>query len=377
MRAQFLRERADIDWTAVGAKVKQLLDSRVDAKVRELMKPVSILDQDFEQKIESLPHDEARASVMEHALRAQINERIDENPAFYERLSEALERIIRELRERLIDAAEACKQFAELRAEIGREEATASEHGLTGPHPMTERGEIRHGDSRIAYQVVRSTKRRKTIEVTVDAPGVVTVAAPADTTHEHIEATMRRRAGWIIKHDGEAAAALPPRRFVSGESLPYLGRSVPLTVHPVDGNQVEVRFHHWQFDARVPRTLEGDERIEAVRAAFEAWYRERAALKLPPRVDRIASLLGVRPTRILVRGQRKRWASCAPDGTLRFSWRTVLAPPALVDYIVAHELAHLRVRDHGADYWGVVAQAVPDYRRRRERLREFGPRLVM
>ena len=79
--------------------------------VRELMKPVSILDQDFEQKIESLPHDEARASVMEHALRAQINERIDENPAFYERLSEALERIIRELRERLIDAAEACKRI--------------------------------------------------------------------------------------------------------------------------------------------------------------------------------------------------------------------------------------------------------------------------
>ena len=95
------------------------------------MKPVSILDQDFEQKIERLPHDEARASVMEHALRAQINERIDENPAFYERLSQALERIIRELRDRLIDAAEACKQLAELRTEIHREETTASEHGLT------------------------------------------------------------------------------------------------------------------------------------------------------------------------------------------------------------------------------------------------------
>ena len=68
---------------------------------------------------------------MEHALRAQINERIDENPAFYERLSEALDRIIRELRARLIDAAEACKQLAELRTEIRREETTASEHGLT------------------------------------------------------------------------------------------------------------------------------------------------------------------------------------------------------------------------------------------------------
>ena len=99
--------------------------------VRELMAPVSILDQDFEQKIERLPHDEARASLMEHALRAQIKERVEENPVFYERLSEALERIIRELRDKLIDAAEGCKRLAALRDQITQEEAIATEHGLT------------------------------------------------------------------------------------------------------------------------------------------------------------------------------------------------------------------------------------------------------
>ena len=111
--------------------MKQLLDSRIDASVRELMAPVSILDQDFEQKIETLPHDEARASLMEHALRAQIKERVEENPVFYERLSEALERIIRELRARLIDAAEGCRRLAELREQVTHEEAIAAEHGLT------------------------------------------------------------------------------------------------------------------------------------------------------------------------------------------------------------------------------------------------------
>ena len=130
-RATFLRERADIDWTAVGAKVKQLLDSRIDATVRELMAPVSILDQDFEQKITRLPHDEARASVVEHALRAKIKARVAENPAFYERLSEALERIIRELRERLIDAAEGYEQMMVLRTQINREGTIAAEHRLT------------------------------------------------------------------------------------------------------------------------------------------------------------------------------------------------------------------------------------------------------
>ena len=95
------------------------------------MRPVSILDQDFEEKIAQLPHDEARASLMEHAVRAQINERLAENPAFYERLSEQLERIIRELREQLIDAAEACRRMAELRSQVQSEAEIAAEHGLT------------------------------------------------------------------------------------------------------------------------------------------------------------------------------------------------------------------------------------------------------
>lgn len=240
---------------------------------------------------------------------------------------------------------------------------------------MSERGEVRFGDALIRYEVVRSARRRKTIEITVERAGVVTVAAPLHTPTERLEATIRRRAGWIIRHEGAASAAPPARRFVSGESLPYLGRSVRLTVHPADGDTVAVRFHHWQFDLDVPRSLQGEERVERVRDAVEGWYRERAARKLPPRVDRVATLLGVRPKRVLIRGQRRRWASCAPDGTLRFNWRTVMAAPALLDYVVAHELAHLRVRGHTPEYWAVVAQAVPDYRLRRERLREIGPLL--
>ncbi len=242
---------------------------------------------------------------------------------------------------------------------------------------MTEHGEIVFGDAQIKYQVVRSPRRHKTIEVTVDAPGVVRVAAPVEASAAQVEETVRRRAGWIVRHDGAASAAVPPRRFVSGESLPYLGRAVRLTVHPADDARVAVRFHHWEFDADVPRSLQGEERLSNVRAAFEAWYRDRAALKLPPRVKRIAGHLGVQPKAVLIRDQRRRWASCAPDGTLRFNWRAVMAPPALLDYVVAHELAHLRVRGHTPEYWSVVAQAVPDYRLRRARLRDIGPHLTI
>jgi type I restriction enzyme R subunit len=131
VRAQFLRENEGADWTAIGAKVKQLVDTRISAEVRALMTPISILDRDFDEKIAGLPHDEARASLMEHAIRAQIKERLGENPAFYERLSETLQRIIQELHDRVIDAAEACRRMTALRGELRREDAIAEAQGLT------------------------------------------------------------------------------------------------------------------------------------------------------------------------------------------------------------------------------------------------------
>ena len=131
VRAHFLREDASINWTEIGAKVKRLVDERISARIRELMSPVSILDQDFEQKIKGLPHDEARASVMEHSIRAQIHERLSDNPVYFERLSAQLERIIQDLRNRLIDSAEACLRMEALLRQTRSEAEVAAEHGLS------------------------------------------------------------------------------------------------------------------------------------------------------------------------------------------------------------------------------------------------------
>ena len=131
VRAQFLREDANLDWTAVGAKVKKLIDDRIGAEVRKLMSPVSVLDQDFDEKIADLPNDEARASIMEHAIRAQIHERIAGNPVYYEKLSTQLDRIIQDLRNQVIDAAEACRRQLALRQQVRNEADVAAKHGLS------------------------------------------------------------------------------------------------------------------------------------------------------------------------------------------------------------------------------------------------------
>ena len=131
VRAQYLRENANLNWTDIGAKVKKLMDERIDAIIRRLMEPVSVLDKDFDEKIAALPHDEARASVMEHAIRAYINTRLADNPVFFEKLSEQLEHIIQDLRNHVIDAAEAARRSVEVKRQLHSEDDIAAEHGLS------------------------------------------------------------------------------------------------------------------------------------------------------------------------------------------------------------------------------------------------------
>lgn len=225
--------------------------------------------------------------------------------------------------------------------------------------------------------MIRSPRRHKTIEITIEGPGDIVVAVPARTPASKIEAVVRRRAGWILRHEASSARGTHERRFVSGESLPYLGRLVRMWVREGHLSRVELRFHHWQFDVTVPSRITARRRRGTIARAFEHWYRERALTHLDRRSAVLAARLGVRPAGVLVRDQARRWGSCSPQGVLRFNWRLVMAPPKLIDYVIAHELAHLRSRTHGSEYWGHVAMLVPDHRERRSRLRQLGRQLPL
>ena len=150
-----------------------------------------------------------------------------------------------------------------------------------------------------------------------------------------------------------------------------------LFVEPADVRRVDVRFDHWSFRATVPQYLRGDERREAILHAITRWYKQRAQERLDARVQLWSDKLGCEVKRVATRDQRQRWGSCAPDGTIRFNWRIVMAEPALVDYVVVHELLHLRVRNHGQEFWTEMASALPDYKVRRARLKNFGRSLAL
>lgn len=237
---------------------------------------------------------------------------------------------------------------------------------------MASGNSVRCGDTTIEYQVRRSKRRKKTIQISV-VGGEVRVAAPMRTPNSEIKAIVQKRAPWILRHISDPTPEVPPKRFVSGETLPYLGRDVPLVVEDAAVPRPQVSLDHLRFRITVPDSLTEEERYEAVRGALARWYRERASERMEalvtqwgPKVD------AAKATRVLVRDQRRRWGSCAPDGTLRFNWRIVMLEPALVEYVAVHELAHLVHPNHSPSFWGLVSQVMPDAQDRRARLREEG-----
>ena len=237
---------------------------------------------------------------------------------------------------------------------------------------MSGRDSVRFGDTTIEYEVRRSPRRRKTVEITVDGAGV-RVAAPLPTPDAELRSLVRKRAPWILRHASEAMLEATPKRFLSGETLPYLGRNVRMVVTTGHVRWPEVRFDHWRFRIKVPRGMDDTVRYDAIRRAVVRWYRARAAERLPASVERWWPMLGRgERSRVLVRDQRQRWGSCAPDGTLRFNWRAMMLVPALIEYIIVHELAHLTHRNHSANFWGLLARAMPDAQERRTRLGEAG-----
>lgn len=247
---------------------------------------------------------------------------------------------------------------------------------------VTGRDRVRVGDDTIEYHVRRSARRRKTVQISVDGDGV-RVAAPAGMADRELRDIVVKRAPWILRHASAQPAAAEPLRFVSGETLPYLGRDVRIVAAPVDRPSAgrpaaAVTFDRSGLRITAPAHLPEVDRLQAARGAVVAWYRLRAEQDIPARVERWRRLLGEGAClRVLIRDQRRRWGSCAADGTLRFNWRVMMLDPSLIDYIVVHELTHLKVRNHSAAFWNQVARSMPDVQERRRRLREVGRTLPL
>ena len=226
-------------------------------------------------------------------------------------------------------------------------------------------------DKDLSIEVVR-TKRRKTASIKV-IDGAVQAIVPDELSDGRIEALIQKRTPWIRKKLREQSQIVTPKpkEYVSGESFTYLGRNYRLKVSKDTDRKVKLKGGY--LEVSLPKKpKDGD-----IRSALVEWYEQHALDRLTEKTNRYAGIIGVSPNSISVRDYKARWGSCSSKGEISYNWRIIIAPHHIVDYVVVHELCHLKHPNHSPAYWKSVKREVSDYEVCRHWLKDHGSSLVI
>jgi predicted metal-dependent hydrolase len=209
-------------------------------------------------------------------------------------------------------------------------------------------------------KIVRS--RRRTIALVITPDARLIVRAPLRAPAAMIDEVIREKSGWIRKKIGEMKGRpqAVAHAYGEGEIFWFLGRAYPL--HIVDSPAIDIERTDRLCVSRLVRP--------DIRRGIQRWYMEEAAKEIHSRCMWFSMMTGYSPASVRISNARQRWGSCTSRGGLSFSWRLIQAPLGIVDYVIVHELVHLRQLDHSPKFWAKVEALMPDYRRRREWLRE-------
>jgi predicted metal-dependent hydrolase len=226
-------------------------------------------------------------------------------------------------------------------------------------------------DKDLSIEVVR-TKRRKTASIKV-IDGAVQAIVPDQLSDARVEGLIQKRTSWIRKKLREQSQIVTPKpkEYISGESFTYLGRNYRLKVSR--GTDQEVKLKGGYLEVGLPKKpKDGD-----IRNALVEWYEQHALERLTEKTNRYAGIMGVSPNSVSVQDYKARWGSCSSKGEISYNWRIIIAPHHIVDYVVAHELCHLKHPNHSPAYWKSVKREVSDYEVCRQWLKEHGSSLVI
>lgn len=225
----------------------------------------------------------------------------------------------------------------------------------------------------IEYQLLPGAERQTT-DIVIERDGVVRVRPPLKMTPEQVDETVFSKRMWIYRNLAEwhdLNATRVAREWVNGESFLYLGSSYRLSL--VDAQDEVLKLKDGRFQL-LRSAMESGGRDPA-HLAFEQFYKDRGLPRIQQRVAFFAPKVGVFAGTVQVKDLGYRWANCAPDGSLSFHWKCLMAPLTVIDYIVVHELCHVRHRDHSDAFWNEVDKVLPNYGERKEWLRQRGAHL--
>lgn len=218
----------------------------------------------------------------------------------------------------------------------------------------------------VEYLLQRSAKRRR-IVFTMDERGLV-VHVPWRTSERHLAEVIGRAESWILRKLSEWQSKKPrPRAWISGELLDFLGRQLRLELVARSGPAItQIR------EGDVLEVALAAPHAPQVREAVVSWYRRHALAHFADRVRHFCGQLDLAPPRLALSDARTRWGSCSPQHEIRLNWRLMQAHGDVIDYVVAHEVAHLRVSSHSTRFWRLVQRLHPGYESARAELNAMG-----
>jgi len=207
--------------------------------------------------------------------------------------------------------------------------------------------------------------RRKTISMHVTDNGTLIVRAPFGVNEKTINNVIAEHKNWIEKKKKEILSRYPKlikKNFTNGEDFPYLGKYYKLSI--VDGQKDPLIFSNGFFLSK--------KYSKSAKDIFVAWYKEKAHKVISERVEWHAKNNQFTYNKIRITNAKKRWGSCSPLGNLNFSWRLIMAPLPIIDYVVVHELVHLEEKNHAKTFWSKVKILMPDYEKHKKWLKKNG-----
>jgi predicted metal-dependent hydrolase len=241
-------------------------------------------------------------------------------------------------------------------------------------HPQANRS-IRLEHATVAYVFVRAARRSIGFSI---GPDGLTVRAPRWTPLYEVEAALQEKGRWVVRKLRETQQRqeqLEGSRILwaDGVQLPYLGEPLRIMLDPAHGFEGKGAMLHAgpsQEEKRLSIGLPRSAHAAQIRDAVQAWLMKQARSHFQERLDHFAPQLQVQWRSLRLSSAATRWGSASADGSIRLNWRLVHFRPSVIDYVVVHELSHLRVMDHSPRFWDTVGTVVPDYARLRAQLRD-------
>ncbi len=230
-------------------------------------------------------------------------------------------------------------------------------------------------NNRIVHWTLRhSARRRCTFQIRMLGVDHVEVTAPLGATTAKVEEVLQTKSAWILRqiHRFETNSEnMTNASLTHGSTLLFQGEPHSLLLLADGLAKPHVSYAPCTITLHL-NELVGEEDNPLVYQSLKKWYLTQAQTTLLQRLQHWAGQIGVNPQRLSLRDQKTRWGSCSSTGAISLNWRLIMAPPAVIDYLVVHELCHLRHHNHSLTYWQEVARWIPDYRAHRRWLRQHG-----